>query len=118
MKSLIQVYNFIMDKLSYFGVLPMYVHDIISINKEIIYMFDFPCHRNFHRISYYTQQNIFKYFKLPSEILQKEELLATEEVSNSKLIIETCDIIEIQNIFRNASCLEFPDTFNQSFVPN
>ncbi len=111
MKNLQEVYNFIMEKLSHYGVVPMYVHNLKGDQNETIHIFDFPCHRDFHRISYYSKQELFKYYKLPIDILHKEDLLKTEEVSNSRLVIETTNIDEIQNIFKKSAQLEFPDVF-------
>ena len=56
---------------------------------------------------------MFKYYKLPVDILHKEELLKIEEVQGSKLIIETSNIDEIQSIFKKSAQLEFPDVFNE-----
>ena len=102
-----------MEKLSHYGVVPMYVHNLKLETNEIIHIFDFPCHRDFHRISYYPNSKVFKYYKLPVDILHKEELLKIEEVQGSKLIIETSNMDEIQSIFKKSAQLEFPDVFNE-----
>ena len=106
MDTLEDVYNFIMKNLSHYGVLPMYIHNL-SDEKELIHVFDFPCHREFHRISYYPQLARFKYFKLPIDFLHKEDLLKTQQVPYSRLILETSDILEIQHIFKESAKLEF-----------
>ena len=111
MKNLHEVYEFIMEKLSHYGVVPMYVHNITNEFSQVIHIFDFPCHREFHRISYYPHKQMFKYFKLPIDLLHKEELLKIEEVPTSRLIIETENIKEIQKLFRESAKLEFQDAF-------
>ncbi len=111
MKHLHEVYNFIMEKLSHYGVVPMYIHNIADETTQLIHIFDFPCHREFHRISYYPKEQTFKYYRLPIDLLRKEELLKIEEVPQSKLVIETKNIEEIQNRFKESAELEFQSSF-------
>lgn len=99
-----KVYNYLVEKLSKYGVIPLYMQ---SIENGTIHIFDFPCNRDFHRISYYSTNGVFKYYKLPIDCIRNKSSLKNEIVEGSRLIIQTHDIYPIQEHFKRSAKLEF-----------